>query len=163
VSQVAPDDGLQQVMEGFELRLHEVEERVEQMALRIEQAIARLTVLAQGMTDNAKAAAEADAAEDEAQHAAPASNPFIVTPELARVIRLVQQGAGEEAQRELRRIPEEQLQEQPAVVALVAAALFVQRGDYATGLQALKRARTLTDDARLLRVMQLLEQQLAPA
>jgi len=86
----------------------------------------------------------------EAQAGAPA-----VSPRMAEVVQLVHEGQGEEAQRRLRAIPEEELSAQPAVVALVASALFVQRGDFEAALKALERARTLTDDPRLLRIIQL--------
>jgi hypothetical protein len=79
---------------------------------------------------------------------------------MAHVIQLVFQGAGEDAQRELYALPEEELASQPAVVALVAAALFVQRGDYENGLQALQRARELTDDPRIMHVIQLVAAQM---
>ena len=79
----------------------------------------------------------------------------LVSPRLAEVVRLVHAGEAEEAQRRLRAIPEEELSAQPAVVALVASALFVQRGDFEAALRALERARSLTDDPRLLRIIQL--------
>lgn len=140
---------MQRRLDVLEHRISELEARLAELAERLASALA---------PPGAAAAARVTDAPPAAAEPAPQLGAKI-TPELARVIRLVQQGEGDSAQRELRRIPEEELARQPEVVALVAAALCVQRGDYATGLKALERARTLTDDPRLLRVMQLIEEQ----
>jgi hypothetical protein len=101
---------------------------------------------AAGETDHSKQAAD--------------SAPRKISPGLVDVIKLIAVGQGDEAHRKMRELPAEELREQPAVVALVAAALCVQRGDYSSGLTALTKARSLTDDARLLRVMQAIESQI---
>jgi hypothetical protein len=140
----------QQQLEALEARVSLLETRLAQLSAHIE-----LNPLLHDLP--ASSAGSREAAPETARPAPPLQ--LQITPELASVIRLVQQGHGDAAQRELRRIPEEHLAQQPEVVALVAAALCVQRGDYATGLKALERARTLTNDPRLLRVMQLIEEQ----
>ncbi len=142
--------GLQPQLAALEARIAELEARLAELAARVEPVL---------LQHAAQAPHPGGAAPDPAAAAQAPPLPAKITPELARVIRLVQQGQGDEAQRELRRIPDEQLAQQPEVVALVAAALCVQRGDYATGLKALERARTLTNDPRLLRVIQLIEEQ----
>ena len=80
---------------------------------------------------------------------------------MLEVIGLIHQGQGDEAQRRLQALPSEELAEQPAVVAIAAAALCTQRDDYASALRALERARELTDDPRLLKVIQLVEAQVS--
>lgn len=135
--------GLEQRLAALELRLAEVEARLEQTE---HMGLANATP------------ATPNGAGTDGPAAAPP--PLKISPELVRVIRLVQEGRGDEAERELRHLPEAELAAQPGVVALVAAALCVQRGDYANGLKALRRARSLTGDARLLRVMELVEAQM---
>ena len=78
-----------------------------------------------------------------------------ITPSIANVIELVRRGESEQAQRELQALPAEEIAGHPAAVALVAAALCIQRGDVPSGLEALERARELTDDPRLLKVLAL--------
>lgn len=136
----------------------DLEPRLAALEQRLAEVEARLEQLAGGAQAEA---AQPAAAADGAGASAAVAPALKITPELVRVIRLVQEGRGDEAERELRRLPEAELASQPGVVALVAAALCVQRGDYANGLKALGRARSLTGDARLLRVMELVEAQMS--
>jgi uncharacterized coiled-coil protein SlyX len=156
-----PETGFEQRLDALEMRTAELEESLDRLAARIEQAVARLAALAQAVSG----------VETHTQHGSAAGAPVMppsappsdtprISSEMAQVIRLVQAGRGEEAQRLLRSLPEDQLAGQPGVVALVAAALCAQRGDYATGLKALESARAVTGDPRLLRLMQLMQEQL---
>ena len=132
-------------------RLSGLEERVEDLAARIDNLVdklARLTHTVRGIEDT-PGAAPADANLEAA-----------ISPAMARVLQLIYQGQGEQAQQELYALPEDELSAQPAVVMLAAAALFTQRGEFARALTALGRARELTNDSRLLRVIQLLETQM---
>jgi hypothetical protein len=82
-----------------------------------------------------------------------------VSAGIARVIQLIHRGETAAAQKLLRSVPQKELAEQPASVALVAAALCIERGDFQAALKALGRARQLTDEARLLKVIELVEAQ----
>ena len=82
-----------------------------------------------------------------------------VTPGIARVLKLVHGGKSGEAQQELRKLATEELAAQPGVVALVAAVLCIERGDFEAGLTALNRARQFSDDPKLQRVIELVRKQ----
>ena len=91
----------------------------------------------------------------------PARRPSEAHPgNMRNVINLIYSGETDAAQRELRRIPEDELAENPATVAIVAAALCAQRGEMAQALKALDRANALTSDERLLKVMEHIRAQL---
>lgn len=91
---------------------------------------------------------------------APAVSSNLLSPAMQQIVQLVYQGQSEEAQRQLYALPEEDLAAQPAMVAVVAAALFVERGDLELAIQALQRARELTDDPRVMQVIELLQRQM---
>ena len=61
----------------------------------------------------------------------------------------------EEAKRILAAMPAEERNSQPAVLALAAAALCITRDDYVNALSALGKARQLTEDPRVLRIIEL--------
>ncbi|GEM_PF-2557598 len=158
-----PPDG---ELTAIRIRLLELEQRVDELSDRLGNLV---QLVAQQGPDGPPRPAEpqppvllADPptgepdqpAESGAAAAAPAASRGML-----RVIQHISQGDGETAQRELQALPQEELASQPAVVALVAAALFVQRGDLEAGLKALKQARGLTDDPRLLKLISLLESQ----
>ena len=144
----------------------------EQLLARIEALTERMAVLESSLAELARrldAQAPATPSTNGAGYSngaahldetAPAVPALKISAGLASVIKLIAVGQGDEAHRAMRELPPEELREQPAVVALVAAALCVQRGDYSSGLTALTKARTLTDDPRLLRVMQAIEKQM---
>jgi hypothetical protein len=137
------------------MRLMELEQRVVELDARVANLVdklMRLTQVVRGLGEELHRRT--------GQPEAPTEPTPPASPGMAHVIQLVFQGASEEAQRELYSLPEEELTAQPAVVALVAAALFVQRGDYEHGLQALQRARELTNDPRIMHVIQLVGAQM---
>jgi hypothetical protein len=134
-------------------RLANLEERVEELGARMQNLVDKMTQL----THTVRNLESAAPAQTEAQPGLGSG----MSPAMAQVLQLIYQGQGELAQQELYALPEEELSAQPAVVMLAAAALFTQRGEYARALTALGRARELTNDTRLLRVIQLLETQLA--
>lgn len=147
-------------------RMLELEQRVEELSLRVGnlvELVARLShdadSSAQPLTVSEDAAAAAATAEPAAGSAEAAQATPAISRGMLRVIQRIQHGDGETAQQELQALPQQELASQPAVVALVAAALFVQRGDLKAGLKALRRARGLTDDPRLLKLISLLEEQ----
>ena len=78
-----------------------------------------------------------------------------ITPALANVLKLIHAGQAEEAKRALAAIPAAERNANPAVLAIAAAALCIARDDYANALNALHKARQLTDDPRLLRIVEL--------
>lgn len=82
-----------------------------------------------------------------------------ISPGLLEIIRLIAHGDAESAQQKLQRVPEHELTGQPAVAAMVAAALFVQRGEFVAGLKAISRARQLTDNPRLITLTRMIEKQ----
>jgi len=131
----------------LERRLSAVEEQLAALQALVEQTYERMAQI--------ESRIEEGLAHESARGSAEGGRGPAVSPRMAEVVQLVHEGQGEEAQRRLRAIPEEELSAQPAVVALVASALFVQRGDFEAALKALERARTLTDDPRLLRIIQM--------
>jgi hypothetical protein len=78
-----------------------------------------------------------------------------ITPAMANVLKLIHSGEAEEAKRALASIPAAERNANPAVLALAAAALCIARDDYANALTALNKAKQLTDDPRLLRIVEL--------
>ena len=136
-------------------RLLELEQRVAELDARVANLVdklMRLTQLVRGLSEELHRRSGPAVATVEV--------PPATSPGMAHVIQLVFQGASDDAQRELYALPEAELSAQPAVVALVAAALFVQRGEFEHGLQALQRARELTDDPRIVHVIQLIAAQM---
>ena len=148
-SEAAPQNGSE--LTAIHIRLLELEQRVEELTERVDNLV---ELVAQHGHDGPAAADAPVTAEPQAGPAAPA-----VSRGMLRIIQYISQGDGETAQQELQALPQEELASQPAVVALVAAALFVQRGDLKAGLMALRQARGLTDDPRLLKLISLLEKQ----
>lgn len=151
---------------AIRIRLLELEQRVEELTARLGNLV---ELVAQHGPDSPAQADEPIApvlladpvAPATSQPAEPKAGP--PTPAISRgmlkIIQHISQGDGETAQQELQALPQAELTGQPAVVALVAAALFVQRGDLKAGLKALRQARGLTDDPRLLKLISLLEEQ----
>jgi hypothetical protein len=78
--------------------------------------------------------------------------------ELRRVVDLLRDGDATQAQRELYGLPEEQLSEHSSIVALIAAALFIQRGDFGSAKKALQGALSVSNDRRLSRLLKLVEE-----
>ena len=153
---------------SVEDRLTELEQRVDNLAHRIDNLVTQVARLSrlQKPADNQEEPASSEpedkngsAHETISKAATDVAMRPEITPGMVSVIQLISQGRGEEAQRQLHSLPETELAGQPAVVALVAAALFIQRGDYAAGLKAVNKARRLTDDPRLQRLIQLIEKQ----
>lgn len=129
------------------VRLGQLEQRVEELAERLDNAISSLVKLTQvvrslraGSAASASPAGTGESAE--------------LSPRMLEVVRLILAGSLEEAQGRLQAIPAEERNAQPAVVALAAAAMCLQRGDYATATKALERARSFSRDPRLDRVLE---------
>lgn len=93
--------------------------------------------------------------------AAPAER-LPLSPAMGNVLKLIHSGQAEEAKKALAAIPAEERNAQPAVLAIAAAALCIARDDYANALTALGKARQLTDDTRLLRIIDLVAQKVPP-
>jgi hypothetical protein len=77
---------------------------------------------------------------------------------LRQVVELVQQGQLSQAQRDLYNLPEEMLQAHQDVVTMIATALFIQRGDFASAKKVLTSAVQATGDARLRKLLAVVEQ-----
>jgi hypothetical protein len=136
-------------------RLMELEQRVAELDARVANLVDKLIQLTQVVRGLGE-----ELHRRGGQSSAPVEVAAATSPGMAHVIQLVFQGESEAAQQELYALPEAELAAQPAIVALVAAALFVQRGDYEHGMQALQRARELTDDPRVMHVIQLVTAQM---
>lgn len=94
----------------------------------------------------------------------PAPRPGVpITPAMANVLKLIHTGQAEEAKRALGAIPAEERNANPAVLAIAAAALCIARDDFASALSALGKARQLTDDPRLLHIVELTAAQVPQA
>lgn len=145
-----PEDLRHQVGQ-LQTELRDLQQRVDSLSARLDGLAPQKSTTPQPAGSEAPAA---DSAETPSVH-----TPALITPGLAEAVRLVHTGQGEQAQRMLQSLPAEELAAQPAVVALVAAALCVQRGDPTAGLKALRRAKELTQDPRLLKAIRLVEQQ----
>jgi len=144
------------------VRIMQLEERLEELNSRVGNLVDQVAAL------NKRVAALESSSEANAPGQADITIPFGLDPALvgelspgmAQVVELIQQGRGEEAQIALYSLPENELSDQPVAVALVASALFIQRGDLEGGLKALRQASQLVDDPRLAAVVQKLETQL---
>lgn len=148
-------DLLEERLAAMHARLQQLEEQVAVLSVRIDQ----LTIQADSdtslqVTRSLSATTSEPSIEDKELTVQTA-----ISPGMLEVIGLIHEGEGDEAQRRLQALPGAELEEQPAVVAIAAAALCTQRNDYSSALQALKRARELTDDPRLLKVIHLVEAQ----
>jgi hypothetical protein len=146
-------------IEALNLRVFSLEQSLDEMWQRFNNFVG--SVGNQISASPPAASLNGSAHEAPVAEAEPRPKPRVITPGLAAVIRLIAVGQAEEAHKAMRELPQEELAEQPAVVTLAVAALCVQKGDYAAGLKALERARSMTDDSRLLRVIQAVEAQLA--
>jgi hypothetical protein len=150
---VAAETGEQ--LEQLQARLLGLEEQVSELSLRLDNAVSALVKLTQHLRNQSGAAKSSEPAAP--RNAANETSPAEVTPRMLEVVRLVQQGKGEEAQAQLQALPQAELAAQPAIVALVAATLCLQRVDIQACLKALKRARGFTSDPRLLKVLERVE------
>ncbi len=156
---------------GLDARVTYLSERVSELNLKLEAALGRIAHLEQDMIElrerqqsapaTPAAAPQASAATSRAAstETAPASGANTAST-IQDVLRKVYSGDAEGAQKLLLSLTKEEMQRNTSVVALVAATLCIQRGDMSAGLQALQRARQFTDDARLLRVIDLVEAQI---
>jgi hypothetical protein len=156
---------------GLNERLANVEQRIEELSWRMDRIANQIAQLSYRQDTNTEAVDSAAPQEEPADHtpetmepesstATAASEPSPpISSGLLNVIKLIAHGDAEAAQQKLYRLPEQELAGQPAVVALVAAALFVRRGDYTAGLKAIGRARQLTNNPRLLALSKLIEKQ----
>lgn len=126
-----------------DLRLAELEQRVEDLTARLDNAISslvKLTQVVRGIHGGPSALPREPSAD-------------AISPRMLEVIQLILQGESESAQALLQEIPTEERNSQPAVVALAAAAMCIQREDYGTAAKALERARSFTSDPRLAKVL----------
>ena len=140
------------------VRLMQLEQRVEELERRIGNLVDQVALLNRAL----KARLDDEHSlrlESNTEVAGPSAIGEAISPGMFQVIELIQRGESDAAQQALYSLPENELAMQPAAVALVAAALFVQRGDVEAGLRALKQARQLTSDPRLLALVGRLEQQ----
>jgi len=151
--------------------LADLEQRIEELSWRVDRLARQVAQLSYKQKADDKQSTEGGAPERfkpvpslarvrpvHGQSSGPPISTEISTG-MAAIVRLIAHGDAEAAQRRLHKLPEEELARQPAVVALVAAALFVERGDFAAGLKAIARARQLTDDPRLVKLTTLIENQ----
>ena len=146
-------DAVAELVSSLEGRLISLSARVDELAGRA------------GFADLTESGGEADTSADAVIARALETGSTMVGPisaGMVDIIRQVASGHVEEAQRMLRAMPEEELSSQPAVVTLVAAALFIQRGDLQAGIRSLEHARTLTEDKRLTQIIDKVERQVHP-
>jgi TolA-binding protein len=155
----------------LEARVVDLEQRIEELSWRVDRLARQVAKLSyQQKTDeeqppeleeppDTRAVPETQPVPSADGQPAPPSLAAEISAGMSAIIRLIARGEAETAQQKLHKLPEEELARQPAVVALVAAALFVERGDYSAGLKAVARARQLTNDPRLVKLTQLIERQ----
>ena len=80
--------------------------------------------------------------------------------ELLQAIKMITEGHSEEAQKLITAQPREILAANPGIVALVAGAVRIRKGEFEIAAAALQKARSLLNDPRLLRVVKFMEAQL---
>lgn len=141
---------------ALEERLIDISLRLEALQDRVERLEGELAELRRSPVEKKAAAAEAPAP----RSAAPAATTSGGSTSIQDVLRLVYTGDAEGAQKLLLGLPKEEMERNTGVVAIVAATLCVQRGDLSGGLRAMQRARQVTDDPRLLKVIDMIESQL---
>jgi len=143
--QEQPDPGSNPADPALETRLLVIEQRLDELAARLDNAVSSLVKLTQMFREERRGAGAETSPKAEAEP---------ISPAMLDVIRLIVGGKVDEAQKELQSIPPDERNSQPAVVALAAAALFIQRGDFTSGLKALKQAKSFTTDPRLTQVIE---------
>lgn len=84
----------------------------------------------------------------------------VIPAELLQAIRLLTEGRSEEAQAIIKAQPREVLSDFPGIVAMVAAAVRISKGEHEVARAALEKSRELIEDPRLVKVIRFLERQL---
>jgi hypothetical protein len=131
--------------------------RIEKLELQVAELTRQLDALSGRVANGGKTQVAAEPVKRPAL--LPDSIGEKLTPAMERVIARMNRGEAKEAFNDLRSIPAEELASQPVSVALVAAALCMQRGETDAGLKAIRKVRTLTDDPRVLSILKRLESQ----
>jgi len=165
---VESGEGLAEDMALIGHQLRDLAAHVESLEAQINAHQSELAALRRELeTQREQYAASQSASPAIAVQAAPAAAPMAtrvpITPAMANVLKLIHSGQAEEAKRALSAIPAGERNANPAVLALAAAALCIARDDFANALSALGKARQLTDDPRLLRIVELTEAQVPRA
>jgi hypothetical protein len=136
-------------------QLRDLAAHVERLEAQINEHQSELTGLRRELETLRTAPPAAPPAAAAAPEAAAQRPRVPITPAMANVLKLVHAGQAEEAKRALAAIPAEERNANPAVLAIAAAALCIARDDFTNALTALNKARQLTDDPRLLRIVEL--------
>ncbi len=146
--------GTDHAISRLESRVVALEQRVEELAALLDQTI---------IEDFSRRMLMSDTPPDEPRGRQPARLAAFsgeeISPVMEQVIKMIQSGDDAKAYEDLRSMSTTELASQPTVVGLVAAALYIKKGDFQSGLQALERVRTITDDPRLLKVVKMVEAQ----
>ena len=170
----ASEQELAEELHATRARVQELEQQIEDLSERVGNVASQLgkltKVVRQMMTNGA--AQPVEAAENSPgspsintppQHAAtapPADSAMESPAEMLQIIRLLTENRSEEAQKLLTSLPREVMAANPGIVALVAGAVRIRKGEFEIAAAALQKARSILGESRLLRVVKFLENQL---
>ena len=151
-------------------RIGDLEAQVESLTQRLNLVTSQLTKLAKVVRGlMAETVEESATSEPQAgnagsnppeQTAETGQTPVEIPAELLQAIRLLTEDRSEEAQVIVRSLPREMLAEFPGIVAMVAAAVRIRKGQFDVARAALDKSRELIEDPRLEKVISFLEKKL---
>ena len=149
-------DGLEAQVESLTQRLNIVTSQLAKLAKVVRQLMDETgdSQPPAGLEPQAGSSFTDAAATEEAQAAVE------IPSELLQAIRLLTEGRSEEAQAIVKALPRETLADFPGIVAMVAAAVRIRKGEYDVARAALEKSRSLIEDPRLVKVIRFLEKQL---
>jgi hypothetical protein len=142
-------------MASLQQRVQSLERDMSTLLLRFgeqEQELLNLSQIVMAMQSGD--AAPAPAAAPPTAELAPRER-VALSPAMGSVLKLIVSGQAEAAKKALGGISADERNAQPAVLAVTAGALCIGRADYANARTALDKARQLTDDPRLLRIVEM--------
>lgn len=168
----ASEHDLAEELKATRVRVQDLEMQIEDLSERISNIASQLgkltkvvkNVMAEGFSQTAPngsaATVELNSANEAARQPAAEDEQLEIPRELLQAIRLVTEHRSEEAQKLVTSLPRETLAEYPGIVAMVAAAVRIRRGEMDIARTALNKAREMIRDQRLLKVVKFLEKQL---
>ncbi|MCB1219813.1 MAG: hypothetical protein H7A35_09540 [Planctomycetales bacterium] len=163
------ESDLAEELKATRVRVQHLEMQVEELSQRIGNIVSQLGKLTKvvrevmsvdvaqqnGSTAPNQAATAADedsvASSDGAQE---------IPHELLQAIRLLTEHRSDDAQKLVTSLPRETLADFPGIVAMVAAAVRIRKGEFEVARAALGKARDLIEDQRLVKVIRFLEKQI---
>ncbi|MCB1188367.1 hypothetical protein KDL29_14475 [bacterium] len=163
------ESDLAEELKATRVRVQHLEMQVEELSQRIGNLVSQLGKLTKVVREvmsgdvsqqNGSVAARPEPVSPTEDSGAPDESSQEIPHELLQAIRLLTEQRSEEAQKLVTSLPRETLAQFPGIVAMVAAAVRIRKGEYEVALAALSKARELIEDQRLVKVIRFLEKQI---